>query len=74
MLFQSTAEITVGYVHTTVNVSESDGVAQLTVAISMPPEGDPIEMSFFLLVNTQDQTATGLSWRLGFDFCTTTPL
>ena len=64
-LYFFTAEITVDFVYTTVTVLESDGVAQLTVAITMPPEGDPIEMSFFLLVNTQDQTATGLSWRLG---------
>ena len=63
-----------GYVHTTVTVLEGDDVATLTVAISMPPGADPIEMSLFLLVNTQDQTATGLSWILGFDFCTTTPL
>ena len=63
-----------GYAHTTVTVFESDEVAQLTVAITMPSEADPIQMSFFLLVNTQDQTATGLSWRLGFDICTTTHL
>ena len=72
MLFQFfffIAEIIVGYVHTIVAVLESDRVAQLTVAISMPPEADPIEMSFFLMVmTTLDQTATGLSWRLGFDF------
>ena len=53
------------YVYTTVTVFESDEVATLTVAISMPPEADPIQMSLFLLVNTQDQTATGLLWRLG---------
>ena len=52
------AAITVGYVETAVNVSESDGVAQLTVGISVPPEADPIEMIFFLLVNTLDETAT----------------
>ena len=67
MYFFFTAEMTVGFVHTTVTVLESDRVAQLTVAISTPPEADPIEMSFFLLVNTLDQTATGLPWRLGFD-------
>ena len=44
--------ITVGYIQVTVNVSESDGEATLTVAISMPPEADPIETSFHLLVNT----------------------
>ena len=55
--------ITVGYVKTAVNVSESDGEAQLTVGISMPPEDVPIETLFFLLVNTLDvtATATGLS-------------
>ena len=46
--------ITVGYNVTAVNVSESDGMATLTVAISMPPEADPIETSFYLLVNTID--------------------
>ena len=50
------AAITVGFVETAVNVSESDGVAQLTVGISMPPENISIETSFSLLVNT----ATGL--------------
>ena len=56
------AEIVV--VQQSVNVSESDGVARLTVAISMPPEADPIETLFFLLVNTSDETATatGLSF------------
>ena len=49
-----------GYVETVVTVLESDRVAQLTVAISMPPGADPIETSFFLLVNTSDGTATGL--------------
>ena len=53
--------ITVGYVQTAVSVSESDGVAQLTVAISVPPQGDPIETSFTLLVNTFDGTAAGLA-------------
>ena len=69
-----TKEIAVGYVHTTVTVLESDRVAQLTVAISMPPEADSIQTSFFLAMTTLDQSATGLSWRLGFVFCTTTPL
>ena len=55
--------ITVGYVDTAVSVSESAGVAQLTVAISVPPQGVAIETSFTLLVNTNDGTATaaGLS-------------
>ena len=47
-----------GYVQTNVTVLESDGVATLTVAISMPPEADPIETSFYLLVNTIDGSAT----------------
>ena len=46
-----------------VNVSESDGVARLTVAITMPTGADQIETSFFLLVNTLDGTATGLEFR-----------
>ena len=41
-----------GYVETAVSVSEGDGVAQLTVAISIPPKDVPIETSFSLLVNT----------------------
>ena len=51
--------IVVGYIQTNVTVSESDGVAQLTVAISMPPEDVSIETSFYLIVNTSDETATG---------------
>ena len=58
------AEITVGYTVTDVNVSESDGEVQLTVAITMPPGADPIETSFSLLVNTLDGTATGVPWSL----------
>ena len=59
--------ITVGYVDTSVTVLESAGVAQLTVAISVPPQGDPIETTLFLLVNTNDGTAAGLSPCLEFD-------
>ena len=57
------ADITVGYVETAVSVFESEGVAQLTVAISEPPQGVAIETTFTLLVNTNDGTATaaGLS-------------
>jgi len=51
-----------------VSVSESDGVAQLTVAISVPPQGDPIETSFTLLANTFDGTAAGLASCLEFDY------
>ena len=63
------AGITVGFVDTNVTVFESDGVATLTVAISVPPGADPIETSFFLLVNTVDGSATaaGLSQSLEFD-------
>ena len=49
-----------GYNQTAVNVSESDGMAQLTVAISVPPGADPIETSFYLIVNTLDGTARDL--------------
>ena len=48
-----------GYVETALNVSESDGVAQLTVGISVPPEDVPIETSLYLIVNTLNGTATG---------------
>ena len=54
-----------GYNQTAVNVSEGDGEAQLTVAILMPPGSDPIETSFYLIVNTSDGTARhlpGLQW------------
>ena len=47
-----------GYVRTNVTVLETDGVATLTVAISMPLEGVPIETSFYLLVNTIAGSAT----------------
>ena len=60
-IFAHFAVITVGYVQTAVTVPESAGVAQLTVAISVPPQADPIDTSFFLLVNTNDGTAAGLS-------------
>ena len=49
-----------GYVQPSVNVSESDGVAQLTVNTSMLSGAVPIKMSFSLLVNTLDGTAIGL--------------
>ena len=54
------AVITVGYTVTDGSVSESDGEAQLTVAITMPPENVAIETSFYLIVNTLNGTATGL--------------
>ena len=67
LLFIYFAAITVGYVERAVNVSESDGAAQLTVAISVPPEDVPIETSFSLLVNTE----TGLlAIKCGFGVCT----
>ena len=64
------AVIAVGYVDTSVTVFENAGVAQLTVAISVPPQADPIETSFFLLVNTNDGTAAGLSSCLEIDLHT----
>ena len=60
------AEIVVGYVQPSVNVSESDGVAQLTVNTSMPSGGIPNELSIFLIVDTSDETAIGLEFRVGF--------
>jgi len=61
--FVHSTVITVGYVDTAVSVFESAGVAELTVAISAPNPSVPIETSFFLLVDTNDGTATaaGLS-------------
>ena len=59
------AAITVGYTVTDVTVSESDGVATLTVVVTLPP---PIEAFFTLIVNTLDGTATGLQWSLEFDY------
>ena len=59
-----------GYTVTNVTVSESDEVAALTVSITMPPEADPIEMSFSLIVNTLDGTATGVPCSLEFDYVT----
>ena len=54
-----------GYNQTAVTVSESDGVAQLTVKIFMPHEDVPIdsEVFFSLVVNTSDGTATGLVYQ-----------
>ena len=51
-----------GYVNTSVTVPESDRVAQLTVAISLPREAVAIETSFVLLVKTMDGMARGLPW------------
>ena len=53
--------ITVGYTVTDMTVLESDGEATLTVVVTMPPRGDPIETFFSLLLNTLDGTATGLA-------------
>ena len=55
------AGIRVGYVQTNVTVFENDRVAMLTVAISVPSGADPIETSFYLLVNTMDGSVAGLS-------------
>ena len=54
--------IVVGYIQTAVTLFESDGVAQLTVAITTPSQTYEIRSSFFLLVNTINGTATGLQW------------
>ena len=55
------AEIIVGYTVTDMTVSESDGVAMLTVEITMPTGADPIQTSFSLLATTLDGTAIGLA-------------
>ena len=60
-MISPSAEIIVGFTMTDVTVSESDGEAHLTVAITMPPEADPIDTSFSLLATTLDETATGLA-------------
>ena len=52
----------VGYKWTNVNVFEADGQAELIVSINASAELALFASSFFLLVNTQDKTATGLSW------------
>ena len=57
------ADIIVGYSVANVTALESDGMATLTVVVTTP-----IETSFFLLVNTLDGAATGLPWRLEFDY------
>ena len=49
-----------GYNRTNVNVFETDGQAELIVSIMVPARTETIETSFFLLVNTQDETASGL--------------
>ena len=51
--------IVVGYNETNVTASESDGEAQLTIAISMPAREVSIETFFYLIVNTLNGTATG---------------
>ena len=49
-----------GFVQTNVTIFESDGVVQLTVAITVPFQAP----TFSLLVHTLDGTATGLLWCL----------
>jgi len=51
----------VGYTETAVSISERAGVAQLHVSISVPEASVTIDnsVSFYLLVNTSDTTATG---------------
>ena len=53
-----------GYTLSDMTVLETDGVARLSVTITMPSEADLIDTSFFLLVNTLDRTATGVQWSL----------
>ena len=64
-MISAEGDITVGYTVTDVNVSESDGVAMLTVEITMPIGENPSETSFSLLANTLDG---GLPWRLEFNY------
>ena len=52
----------VGYNRTNVNAFEADRQPELIVSINEPAQVDLFENSFYLLVNTQDGTATGLSW------------
>ena len=63
MCASPSADIIVGYSVANVTALESDGMATLTVVVTTP-----IETSFFLLVNTLDGAATGLPWRLEFDY------
>ena len=51
----------VGYKWTNVNVFEADRQAELIVSINASAQLALFASSFFLLVNTQDETATGLS-------------
>ena len=67
-VFSLSAEITVGYILSDVTVLETDGIARLTVTITMPSEADLIDTSFFLLINTLDGTATGVQWSLEFGY------
>ena len=68
--------IVVGYNGANVNAFEADRQAELIVSINEPAPVDPFENSFCLLVNTQDGTATGLSWftQSFACFCTLTIL
>ena len=60
MLLLSAATV-VGYVQTDVTAMEHDGVAQLTVVVSVPSQTCEMELNFLLLVNTLDGTATGIT-------------
>ena len=55
------AATVVGYVQTDVTAFEHDGVAQLTVVVSVPSQTYEMEQNFSLLVNTLDGTATGVT-------------
>ena len=59
--FSLSAATVVGYVQTDVTTMEHDGVAQLTVVVSVPSQTYEMEQSFSLLVNNLDGTATGVT-------------
>ena len=52
----------VGFVQTAVTAFEHDGVAQLTVAVSVPSQTCRMEQYFSLCVNILDGNATGVWW------------
>ena len=45
---------------TAMTAFEHDGVAQLTVVVSVPSQTCEVEQCFSVLVNTLDRTATGV--------------
>ena len=50
----------VGFSMTAMTAFEHDGVAQLTVVVSVPSQTCEVEQYFSVLVNTLDRTATGV--------------